>query len=248
MTEESNFKFKTVSGKRGTGGAFQKYRVLNYGEMSLLKMFAAELCFFICGGLGGAIGLALRCKLYRLFFASVGKKVFFGRNVVIRHPQRIRIGDGVIIDDNCVIDAKGEDNEGITFGNNVFVGRNTIIYCKNGNIRFGDDVNVSTNCQFVASNDMTIGPKTVIGAYSYFLSGGGYDFSKDALPFAEQTGFMTSGPLTIGENCWIGARVTILDAACLGNRCVAAAGAVVTKPMPANTVVGGIPAAVIKEI
>ncbi len=248
MSEESNFKFKTVSSKEGAGGAFRKYRVLNYGEMPLAKMIAAELCFTACSGLGGAAGLFLRSKLYPFFFGATGKKVFFGRNVLIRHPQRIRIGDGVIIDDNTVIDAKGETNEGITIGNNVFIGRNTIIYCKNGNIRFGDNVNISSNCQFVASNDMTIGANTVIGAYSYLLSGGGYDFSADAPPFAEQTGFMTSGPLTIGANCWIGARVTVLDAACLGDRCVAAAGAVITKPMPANTVVGGIPATIIKEI
>ncbi len=248
MNEDSDFKFKTVSSKKGAGGAFRKYRVLNYGDMPLPKMLAAELCFMLCGGMGGALGLFLRSRLYRFFFAAMGRNVFFGRNVLIRHPQRVRIGDGAIIDDNCVIDAKGETNEGISIGNNVFIGRNTIVYCKNGNIRFQDNVNISSNCQFVASNDMTIGEKTVIGAYSYLLSGGGYDFSKGAPPFAEQTGFITGGPLTVGRNCWIGARVTVLDSACLGERCVAAAGAVITKPMPSNVVVGGIPAAIIKEI
>jgi acetyltransferase-like isoleucine patch superfamily enzyme len=248
MGEDSNFKVKTVSSKGGAGGAWRKYRVLNYGELPLAKTLAAELCFAACGSLGGAAGLFLRSKLYPFFLASTGPKVFFGRNVLIRHPQRIRIGEGTIIDDNCVIDAKGETNEGITFGKQVFIGRNTIVYCKNGNIRCGDKVNISTNCQFVASNDMTIGANTVIGAYSYLLSGGGYDFSPGAPPFAEQTGFLTNGPLTIGANCWLGARVTVLDAASLGERCVAAAGAVITKPMPANVVVGGVPAAIIKAI
>ena len=58
----------------------------------------------------------------------------FGQNVVLRHPHKIRIGDNVVIDDNCLIDAKGDANRGITIGSGVFIGRNTILSCKNGDI------------------------------------------------------------------------------------------------------------------
>jgi acetyltransferase-like isoleucine patch superfamily enzyme len=51
----------------------------------------------------------------------------------LRHPHKI-IGDNVVIDDLCCLDAKGTDNRGITIGNGVFVGRNTILSCKNGDI------------------------------------------------------------------------------------------------------------------
>ena len=47
---------------------------------------------------------------------------------------RSDIGDNVVIDDLCCLDAKGTDNHGITIGNGVFVGRNTILSCKNGDI------------------------------------------------------------------------------------------------------------------
>ena len=52
--------------------------------------------------------------------------------------------------------------------------------------------------------------------------------------------------ITIGRNCWIGAKVTILDGVTIGENCVIAAGAVVTKSMPANAVIGGMPARVIR--
>ena len=57
-------------------------------------------------------------------------------------PGKIRIGDNVVIDDNCLIDAKGESNGGIRIGSGVFIGRNTILSCKNGDIELGDGANI----------------------------------------------------------------------------------------------------------
>lgn len=55
-------------------------------------------------------------------------------------------------------------------------------------------------------------------------------------------------PVTIGNDVWIGGNVTILPGVTIGDRAVIAAGAVVTKDIPANTVAGGVPAKVIKEL
>ena len=52
--------------------------------------------------------------------------------------------------------------------------------------------------------------------------------------------------IKIGKNCWIGAKVTVLDGVEIGDNCVVAAGAVITKNMPANAVIGGVPAKIIK--
>ena len=70
----------------------------------------------------GALGLLLRSKLYPRLLGRTGRNVTFGVNVVLRHPHKIRIGDNVVIDDGCCLDAKGTDNEGITIGDGVFVG------------------------------------------------------------------------------------------------------------------------------
>ena len=55
-------------------------------------------------------------------------------------------------------------------------------------------------------------------------------------------------PVTIGNDVWIGGNVTILPGVKIGNNVVVAAGAVVTKDVPDNVVVGGVPARIIKEI
>jgi len=243
----TDYKIHEMSAKAG-GSAFRKYRELNYGNISLGRALLCEFLFCALGGMSGALGLFLRSKLYPLVFGRVGPGTVFGRNMTIRHPHRIRLGTGVILDDQSVIDAKGETNEGITVGDGVYVGRNTIIYCKNGNIRIGDRVNISSNCQLVSSNDMTVGEYSVVGAYAYLLSGGGYDYEPSSPRFAEQNGFITKGPLTVGPNCWLGAGIVVMDAASIGEHCVVAAGAVVTQPVPPHTVVGGVPARVLKII
>jgi acetyltransferase-like isoleucine patch superfamily enzyme len=230
-----------------TRSSFRKYRELQYGPLPGLKAIYAELVFCLFGGLAGAAGLALRKVLYKPLLGAMGRGVVIGRNVTLRHPSKIRLGAGVVVDDGAVLDAKGEGNRGIEIGPRAFVGRNTIVYCKGGNITLGPRVNLAANCQVFSSNELTMGEGTVVGAFSYFLSGGEYDMAS-GVPFADQAGMETKGPLTIGANCWIGARVTILDGASVGEHSVIGAGAVVNKPIPANSLAVGVPARVIRGV
>jgi acetyltransferase-like isoleucine patch superfamily enzyme len=242
---DQGVKVKDFTGNQ-SGSAFSKYRALVYGNTSLAHIMISELHMLFWNHVPGALGLLMRKLLYPALFKQCGK-VVFGRNLTFRHTHKIILGDNVIIDDNCMIDAKGENNEGIVIEDDVYIGRNTIIYCKNGNIRIGRGTNISANCEIFSSNDLTIGPGTVIGAYSYFLSGGEYNVHSPT-PFAEQSGMETKGPLTIGSNCWFGARVTVLDAATVGDHCVLGAGSVVNKPIQPNTVAVGVPARAIKSL
>ena len=52
-----------------------------------------------------------------------GRGVVFGRNLVLRHAKKIALGDGVVLDDNCVVDAKGAGNRGISIGAGAYVGK-----------------------------------------------------------------------------------------------------------------------------
>ncbi|MCC5847013.1 MAG: acyltransferase [Verrucomicrobia bacterium] len=237
--EEAQFK---VKGQKK--GGFATYRALVHGDQSMGKVILGECLTLFFGGIPGALGLLLRAKLYPLMFPHIGRKVIFGRNLTLRHTHKIHLGDNVVIDDNAVIDAKGVNNRGIEIGDGVYIGRNTIVYCKGGNIKLRDRANLSSNCQVFSSNDLTIGAGCMIGAYSYLLSGGEYDH-KSEVPFADQDGMETKGPCVLGDNCWLGARVTVLDGVTIGENSVLAAGAVVTKSFPAKSIVGGVPA---KEI
>lgn len=236
---ETGFKVKS-----GAKGSFAAYRNLVYGDQSLGRVILGELVTLLFGGIPGAPGLFLRSKVYRLLFPHIGRKVIFGRHLTLRHTHKIYLGDNVVMDDFAVVDAKGQANRGIDIGNGVYIGRNTIVYCKGGDIRLGDRVNLSSNCQVFSSNTLEIGEGCMIGAYSYLLSGGEYD-RHSPVPYADQSGMETKGPCKIGGNCWLGARVTVLDGVTIGANSVVAAGAVVTRSFPKGGLLGGIPAKVL---
>lgn len=241
MTNSAEFKVKEVT----KGSAFGAYRALMYGDMGLGKILWAEFLFTFFGGLGGALGLFLRMKLYPTLFKSCGRKVVFGRNLTIRHPHKIALGAGVVLDDGCVVDAKGTSNAGIVLGDRVYIGRNTIVYCKNGDIDIGENVSLSANCVVFSSNQLVMKPNSVVASFVYLLSGGEYDLD-DPTPLALQKGTCTKGPLEIGEDCWLGAGVKVLDGASIGDHCAIGAGGVVNKPIPANSIAVGVPARVVK--
>lgn len=238
----AEFKVKEVM----QGSALAAYRELMYGNLGWGKILWAELLFTLIGGLGGALGLWLRQKLYPPLFHSCGRKVVFGRNLTIRHPQKIELGDGVVLDDHCVLDAKGATNRGIRLHNRVYVGRNTILNCKNGDIDIGENVSFSANCMVFSSHRVVMKRDSVVAAFVYLLSGGEYDL-EDPTPFALQKGTAARGPLEIGESCWIGAGAKVLDGASLGDRVVLGAGAVAVKPIPEDSVAVGVPARVIRS-
>ena len=229
------------------GGAWAAYRALMYGDMPLWKVLWAEFLYFWFGHLPGPAGLWLRMKLYPSLFRSCGRKVVFGRGVLIRHPHKIDLGDGVVLDDGATVDAKGADNHGIVLGEKVYVGRQSTLYCKNGDMRVGARTSVSAHAILFSSNDLEVGEDCVVASFAYLLSGGEYDIN-DATPFAMQKGTCTVGPTKLGRSCWIGTGAKVLDGASLGDRVVVAAGAVVTRPQPGGAVVGGVPAKVLKMV
>jgi acetyltransferase-like isoleucine patch superfamily enzyme len=232
----------------GRKGAWRTYVDLIHGPAGTGRVLRTELVTFFIGSLPGPAGLLLRKWLYPGLFASAGPNLLVGRNVTIRHAGKIRLGANVVIDDNVVIDAKGDGNRGITIGDNVFIGRNTIVYCKNGDIHLNTGVNLSANCCLFSSNSLTMETNIMVGAYTYILSGGEYDYRDRDTPFVDQSGMETKGPLTIGANSWIGARATIMDGASIGRHCVIGAGAVVTAPVPGDSLAVGVPARVVKSI
>lgn len=227
------------------GGKAAAYRRLAYGDIPLGRAVWAEIVTALAGSMPGAAGLWLRGKVYRGLFGAAGRGVVIGRNVTLRHASKIRLGDRVILDENVVLDAKGTGNRGIVIGDDVYVGRNTILYCKNGDIEIGHRANISSNCQLFSSHRLVVEPDTVIGAYSYLLSGGEYDMA-DGTPFARQPSLKPSGDVCVGEDCWLGARVTVLDGAGIGAHSVIGAGAVVTRPVPEGSVAVGVPARVVR--
>lgn len=224
--------------------ARQKYAALIVGRPGFGALLAYELVVTLSQSLPGALGLALRKVLYPKLLGSCGRNVVFGQNVVLRHPHKIHIADNVVVDDNCLLDAKGESNRGIRIGSGVFIGRNTILSCKNGDIELADGANIGFNCELFSASTVTVGAGTLLAAYTYVI-GGDHDFSDPSKSILEQ-GRKSDG-VQIGAGAWIGAGAKVLDGVSIGDAAIVGAGAVVTHDVPAQAVAVGIPAKVLSN-
>jgi acetyltransferase-like isoleucine patch superfamily enzyme len=226
---------------KGTS-AREKYAALVIGRTDFGSLLKYELIVTLTQGCPGALGLALRKALYPSLLGSCGRNVVFGQNVVLRHPHKIHVGDDVVIDDNCLIDAKGESNAGIRIGSGVFIGRNSILSCKNGDIELADGANVGFNCEIFSASRVRIGANVLMAAYSYVI-GGDHDFSDASRPVLEQT--RRSAGVSVGDGAWIGAGAKILDGVSVGEGAIIGAAAVVREDVGPRAVAVGIPARVV---
>jgi acetyltransferase-like isoleucine patch superfamily enzyme len=111
------------------------------------------------------------------------------------------------------------------------------------NIRLGEYVFINANCYLMDGALITIGSHTFIGPYCGF-----YTASHPLQYKYRNQGLEKAQPVTVGENCWFGANVSVMPGVTIGNGCVIAAGAVVTKDIPDNSLAAGVPAKVIRTI
>jgi acetyltransferase-like isoleucine patch superfamily enzyme len=222
----------------------ERYADLVVGERGWWPLLRYELVMLAASWVPGAVGLALRGWLYPMLLGACGRNVSFGANVVLRHPRKIRIADDVAIDDGCVLDAKGAHNDGIRIGSRVFLGRNTLLACKDGDIVLEDGVNVSYNCTVFSASSVRIGAETLLAAYCYVV-GGGHDFDRVDLPVVQQA--RPSRGITVGAGGWLGAGAIVLDGVTVGASAIVGAHAVVTQDVPAFAIVAGAPARVVRD-
>jgi acetyltransferase-like isoleucine patch superfamily enzyme len=222
----------------------EKYSTLVVGRPGWGALIHYELVQLFSQNVPGAVGLAFRKALFPALLGACGRNVIFGQNVVLRHPHKIRIGDNVVIDDNCLIDAKGDSNRGITIGSGVFVGRNSILSSKNGDIDVADGANVGFNCEIFSASRVTIGKDALLAAYCYVI-GGDHDFSDPSAAVLAQ-GRRSDG-VAIGAGAWLGAGAKILDGVTVGDRAIVGAGAVVREAVPEGAIAVGIPARVVGQ-
>lgn len=109
------------------------------------------------------------------------------------------------------------------------------------NITIGKNVFINAGCKFQDQGGIAIGDGALIGHNVVMAT-----LNHDPAPYKRST--MHPAPIVIGKNVWIGAGAVLLAGITVGDGAIIAAGAVVTKDVPQNTVVGGVPAKFIKEI
>ena len=205
-------------------------------------------------GVGYILGL---CWKYGLMMVrgrliSIGNKnicsdIFIGRHVKLIQKKHLFIGSKTKIHDNTKIDALSIN--GVSIGTCCVMGEGTIIECTGTLTSLGVGVNIGNNttfgndCFFGAAGGISIGDDVVAGQYIRFHSEN-HNY-KDLDCLIRDQGVSHKG-ITVGNNCWIGSGVVFLDGASVGNGCVIAANAVITKSFPDNSIIGGVPAKILK--
>jgi acetyltransferase-like isoleucine patch superfamily enzyme len=221
----------------------RKYQDLVVGSRSLVRLVLYELVMLTSSWVPGALGLLLRKIMYPWLLASVGRNVVFGQGVVVRHPGKIRLGDDVTVDDLVVLDAKGTSNAGIDLGSGVFLGRGTILSCKDGDIVLGEHTNLGFHCEVFSGSSVKVGRHGLFAAYVY-LVGGGHEFERGDVAVIDQP--RASEGITLGDNVWLGTGARVLDGVTLGSNVVVGANGVVTSDLPGGAIAAGVPARVLR--
>ena len=105
------------------------------------------------------------------------------------------------------------------------------------NVHIGKNVIVNYNCTFLDTAPITLGDNTKIGPDCHLLTA---DHPRDHVERRKHR--VRGKPITIGDDCWLGANVTILPGVTIGNGCIIGAGSVVTKDVPDDKIWVGNPA------
>lgn len=177
------------------------------------------------------------------------KRVFLDKKCSIKNKNNILFGKNVTIEQNARID--GYAREKIILGNNVRIGAFSLLSCTSHLSKYGKGIKMGSNssigdfAHFGAAGGIEIGNDVIMGSYVSFHSEN-HNFSDNTKLIRDQG--VSSKGIKLGNNIWVGAKVTFLDGSVIGNNCVIAAGSVVNGVFPDNIVIGGIPAKVLKKI
>lgn len=220
------------------------YKKLAVGNGSWLHLLCYETAMLFLSGIPGLLGLAGRSIFYPGLFASCGRRPGFGRGVSIRQPRRITLGNRVLIDDYAVLDVRNSDAS-ITLGDFVSVGRFSTITAKTGAIKLGSGVNVGSYTRIATQSSVEIGESTLISAYCY-IGPGNHSSADPDKPLISQE-MEIRGGVKLGSHVWVGAHSTILDGVTIGDNSIVGAHSLVRESVPANCVVAGVPAKVIRQ-
>ena len=210
--------------------------------------FDPEVDFFMLFSLISQRVIARARSLKLLLFFQWHSALFLGRGVKMIFLRKIRIGRMVVLGDFVYLSGLGR--EGLHLGDRVNIGDfSRIVVSTSFNnigqgISIGNDVAIGEYSYIGGAGGVTIGDGCIIGQY-FSVHPENHIYSNVTTNIRLQ-GVERKG-VSIGSDCWIGSKVTIVDGAQVGRGTVIAAGAVVRGRFPDNVVIAGVPARVIKE-
>ena len=173
--------------------------------------------------------------------------VFMGPGVRLRNTSLCHFGKGVTLETGVLID--GLSAEGIHLGDNVTIGaysqlRASVVSNLGSYLRFSKNSSCEAYSFIGAGGPVSIGENVIMGQHVSFHAEN-HVFSDTEVPIRMQG--VTRIGITIEDDCWVGANAVFLDGCTVGRGCVIAAGAVVRGNIPPFSIIGGVPAKIIRS-
>jgi acetyltransferase-like isoleucine patch superfamily enzyme len=214
---------------------------------SVWRYTLEQTIYTFLGWIPTVLGIAIRGVFYRLIL-NMGGTAAIENKVRLRFANNIHLGHGVYLDQNTYLHACPN---GITLGDRSIVMHGAVLHVYNfrdlphAGITIGEDCLVGEYSVIRGQGGVSIGNRVYTSPFTQIIAVN-HVFENPDQPFIEQG--ITAEGIVIEDDVWLGAGAIITDGVRVGKGAVVAAGAVVTKDVPPHTVVGGVPAKVIKEI
>jgi acetyltransferase-like isoleucine patch superfamily enzyme len=201
----------------------------------------------LVGGWPTLLGIGARALLYRLMLRMDGTAAI-ERNVRLRYASLIRLGRGSYLDEGVYIHATPA---GVEIGPNTLVMHGAILHVYNfrrlphAGIRIGRDSLIGEYTVIRGQGGVTLGDRVYTSPHTQLIAVN-HVFDDPKRPFVEQG--ITAQGIVVEDDVWLGSAAVVTDGVHIGRGAVVAAGAVVTHDVLAHTVVGGVPARVLREV
>jgi acetyltransferase-like isoleucine patch superfamily enzyme len=214
---------------------------------STFKYVIEQALYLLLGWIPTILGIGLRGVFYRIILKMEGVAAI-EKNVRIRFANNIKLGHGVYIDEGAYLHACPN---GIEIGAGSIIMHGAILHVYNfrnmqqSGIKIGRDSLIGEYSVIRGQGGVSIGDRVYTSPFTQIIAVN-HVFDDPRRPFVEQG--ITAEGIVIEDDVWLGAGAIITDGVRVGRGAVVAAGAVVTKDVPPHTVVGGVPAKIIKSI
>ena len=198
------------------------------------------MIFFKCLKVLNWFSALCRKSLYNMAFSSQFK--YFGKRTKLEISGQVHIGKNVYIGDDVTLIV--ENGASLVIGDNSFIGESCYIKCFGGKVEIGRDVSINSKSFLNGCGSLKIGDNTRIGTQSILIASN-HKFGEPDLLVKDA---ITKQGVSLGQNIWLGARVTILDGVTIADDSVIGACSLVSKSLSESGVYVGIPAKKIKSV